>query len=218
MHLYKTVFILMPVSVYMSMIYTSPANMLGESSRILYFHVPIAWVSVFAFLTAGAASFIYLFSNKKNMINHIAAYNSAYLGIIFTILTLISGSIWSKISWGSYWNWDPRQTSMLVLLMIYAAYFALNASLEEKDGKEKISCSYLIFGAVSMPFFVFIIPRIYPSLHPDPVINAEYKINLEADMKATLILSTASFTILYLYILNLMNRLKKIEVHMEELD
>jgi len=212
----KIVFILMPVSLYLALIYTPPANMLGESSRIIYFHVPAAWVSVLAFIVSGIFSIITLLQKKYTQDFSHTAYNSAYLGIFFSIMTLASGSIWSRISWGSYWNWDPRQTSMLILLMIYIAYFALHSSIKNRLAAQRITSSYLIIAALIMPLFVFIIPRIYPSLHPDPVVNTEGKIHLEGSMTMALILSTISFTILYVYILNLMNRVNKIEMRLEE--
>lgn len=212
----RSVYVIMPAAVFLALVHTPPAEILGESSRILYFHVPVAWISVLSFIIAGFSSVIHLFFRKDNYIYPVTAYNTAYLGLIFSILTLISGSIWAKISWGSYWNWDPRETSMLILLMIYIAYFALSGSLEGRENSSKVTSSYLIFAALVMPFFIFIVPRIYPSLHPDTLVNAQRKVQLAFSMKITLIVSVVAFTLLHLYILNIMNRMKIIEKTLED--
>lgn len=91
---------------------------------------------------------------------------AARLGIIFCVLTTISGAIFAKNTWGSYWNWDPRETSIFMLLMVYAAYFALRSAVGDPDQKANLSAVYSILGFVATIFLVFIMPRIIPGLHP----------------------------------------------------
>ena len=216
MFIYRLDFIFMPVVIYMSFMWAPPAAILGDASRIIYFHVPVAWVSVAAFIVAGLNSIILLLSKNGAAEREYMAYNSAVAGMVFTILTVITGSIWAKISWGSYWNWDPRETSIVVLMLIYIAYLSLYSALKENPNRGRISAVYLIIAMITMPFLVFIIPRIYPSLHPDTIINQEKKIHLEAAMRVTLFTSIITFTLLYGYIYRIMNRITCLEIKAEE--
>lgn len=213
---YFLIFIVMPGVFLRALLWTPTAEFLGESSRILYFHVPVAWISVISFIAAGYHSIMILITEKGRDEREFKAYNAAYIGIIFTILTVITGSIWAKISWGSYWNWDPRETSIVILMLIYISYFSLYSALKDNVNRMGISSVYLIIAMITMPFFVFIIPRIYPSLHPDTLINADKKIHLEAAMRLTLFTSIGVFTLFYGYIYNLMNRISSLELTLQE--
>jgi heme exporter protein C len=206
----------MPGVFLMALLWAPPAEFLGESSRILYFHVPVAWLSVISFVAAGYQSIMILISDKSINVREFKAYNAAYSGIVFTILTVITGSIWAKISWGSYWNWDPRETSIVILMLIYTSWFSLHSALKDNANKTRINAVYLIIAMITMPFFVFIIPRVYDSLHPDTIINKEGKIHLDAAMKLTLFTSIGVFTVFYGYVLNLMNRISSIELKLQE--
>jgi heme exporter protein C len=206
----------MPGVFLMALLWAPPAEFLGESSRILYFHVPVAWLSVISFAAAGYQSIMILTSEKSRSEREFKAYNAAYSGIVFTILTVVTGSIWAKISWGSYWNWDPRETSIVILMLIYTSWFSLHSALKDNANKTQISAVYLVIAMITMPFFVFIIPRVYDSLHPDTIINTEGKIHLDAAMKLTLFTSIGVFTVFYGYVLNLMNRISSIELKLQE--
>lgn len=213
---YFLIFIVMPAVFLMALIWAPPAEFLGESSRILYFHVPVAWISVVAFIVAGYHSIMILSTEKGRSEREYKSYNAAYAGIVFTILTVITGSIWAKISWGSYWNWDPRETSIVILMLIYISYFSLYSALKDNTNRTMISSVYLLIAMITMPFFVFIIPRIYPSLHPDTIINADKQIHLEASMKLTLFISIGVFTVFFGYINRLMNRISSLELKLQE--
>jgi heme exporter protein C len=91
---------------------------------------------------------------------------SARLGTLFCVLAAVSGSIFAKNTWGSYWNWDPRETSIFMLLLVYGAYFALRSAVSDPDQKANLSAVYSIFGFVAAIFFIFIMPRVMPGLHP----------------------------------------------------
>lgn len=181
---------------------------LGDKARVLYFHVPMSWISVLAFFMSMWYSIRYL---KTRDINYdIKSYSSAQLGFLFCILATATGSLWAKFSWGSFWNWDPRQTSIFILLLIYGAYFALRSAIESEDQRAKLSSVYAIIAAVTVPFFVFIMPRIVESLHPDPIINTQGKINMDSSMLTVFLSSLVGFTMFYLWMLNLKIRIEKL--------
>src|SRR5438876_7480425 len=110
---------------------------LGDRARILYFHVPIAWVTVVAFLTAMMYGIQYL--RTKDILYDYKAASAAGIGLVFCILATVTGSIWAKFNWGSFWNWDPRETSIFLLLLIYGAYFALRSATESEETRAKLS-------------------------------------------------------------------------------
>ena len=136
-------YVLMPLSIYMAFMFAPSAEILGHAIRIMYFHVPLAWVSTLAFIMSGIYSIVHLSSKGKNNFAEEKAHNSASIGIIFVLLTIITGSIWAKVSWGVYWNWDPRETSIIVLLLIYMAYFSLRAALSGNPNNGRLSSAYL---------------------------------------------------------------------------
>jgi heme exporter protein C len=214
----KSVYVLMPITIVMAFLWVPPAEILGDYSRIIYFHVPLAWVSILAFIVSGMLSIVYLFDKKHTFrLLDGKSYNSAAVGLAFTILTVITGSIWAKLSWGTFWNWDPRESSIVFVLLIYVAYFSLYAALSGNSSRGKIGSVYLILAMTTLPFFMFLAPRVMLSLHPDTIININRTIYMDDRMWVTLLIALVSFTILYGYILNLMDRMMFTEKKIEDL-
>lgn len=183
---------------------------LGDKARVLYFHVPMSWISVLAFFMSMWYSIRFLKTRELDF--DIKSYSCAQLGFLFCILATATGSLWAKFNWGSFWNWDPRQTSIFILLMIYGAYFALRSAIDSEEQRAKLSSVYSILAAVTVPFFVFIMPRIVESLHPDPIINNQGKINMDRGMFIIFITSLVGFTMLYFWILNIKIRLERLQI------
>jgi heme exporter protein C len=214
----KSVYVLMPATIVMAFLWVPPAELLGDYSRIIYFHVPLAWVSMLAFVVSGVLSIMHLLDKKgRFLMLDRKSYNSAAVGLAFTVLTVITGSIWAKLSWGSFWNWDPRETSILFVLLIYIAYFSLQAALAGNAGRGKIGSVYLIVAMTTLPFFMFLAPRVMQSLHPDTIININRTIYMDDRMWLTLVTSMVSFSILYGYILNLLDRMMLMENKIEDI-
>ena len=213
----RLVYVVMPVAIYLAMMWAPPAALLGDTSRIVYFHVPVAWGGVLAFAVAAVYSIIYLKDrNTRWACLDEKAANSAAIGLLFTVLATITGSLWAKMSWGSYWHWDPRETSIAYLLLIYVAFMSLWALLKDNPRRGMISSVYLILAMVTVPFFVFIAPRMTDSLHPNTLINAERKMQMEPTMRITLFVSVAAFTLLYVYMLAIRNRITLADYKLDE--
>jgi len=184
---------------------------LEENAKIIFFHVPTAWLTVVAFLMSTIYSIKYL--RKKNLDDDAKSYAAAQLGIIFCILATVTGSIWSKFAWGAFWSWDPRQTSIFALLLIYGAWFALRSSIESEEKRATLSAVYSIIAFVTVPFFIFIMPRIMIGLHPgaEEVVNGKLvqsaspviDFRMNSSMLLVFFLSLAAFTILYFWMWNL---------------
>lgn len=198
--------ILMTLVIILVWIAAPPQSRLGDVSRIFYFHVSSAWIAFLAFAVSMINSIAYL--RKKNIKFDIRAAASAELGLMFSILATISGSVFAKAAWGAYWNWDPRETSIFILILIYGAYLALRSAVDDEERKASLSAVYSIFAFITVPFLVFIVPRIYQSLHPsDTVVNSSGKIQMPPLILFIFISSLVCFTILFFWIYNLQSRI-----------
>jgi len=174
---------------------------LGESSRIVFFHVPCAWTATLAFLVAAGYSLAYLL--RRNPWHDDVAVAAVRLGLLFAVLALVTGSLFAKIMWGSYWNWDPRESSFLLLVFLYAAYLFLRAAIEDRQRRGAMSAAYALFAAVLMPFLTFVAPRITASLHPQTVINPQGKILMDGPTKTVFFGGLIGFSALFLWMLSI---------------
>jgi heme exporter protein C len=204
-------FIWLAVVFCFALLFPIPAiGTMGDKARILFFHVPSAWVSVVAFMMSLGYGIAFL--KKRDVIFDYKASSSAGLGLLFAILATVTGAIWAKFEWGAYWNWDPRQTSIFVLILIYGAYFALRSAIESEETRAKLSSVYSILAGITVPFFIFILPRIVETLHPDPIVNTSGRVKMNSNMLIIFLSSLAGFTCLFFWMLNLKVRLIKLKL------
>jgi len=182
----------------------------GQSSRILFFHVPMAWVSFVAFMTAGVESLRYL-AGARDAARDRSAAAAVEIGQVFALLATITGAIWARIMWGSYWNWDPRESAIVVALLYYAAYLALRQAVVDEHSRARLSAAYAVLGLVVAPFLYFVLPRLGFTLHPEPVINAQAKMEVERRMLIVLLASSTGFTVLFYWMHALRRRIAAIE-------
>lgn len=195
-------FVLMSIMIYFSFALPAPQQQIGDSSRIFYYHIPQAWICVVAFAMSMFYSIRYL--QKKDITYDDKAVVAAKLGFIFCVLATVTGAMFAKVTWGTYWNWDPRQTSVFILLLIYGAYFALRGAVEVEEKKASLSAVYSIFAFVTVPFLIFVVPRMVPSLHPnDSIVSADLKFNIEGAISLIFFSSLALFTVLYVWLFNI---------------
>lgn len=186
----------------------------GQSSRIVFFHVPTAWVATLAFLISCVSSVLYL--ARRRAADDLRAATSATLGLLFAILATVTGSIFAKVEWGAYWNWDPRQTSITLLLLIYAAYLALRVAVVDPERRATLSSAYAILAFVTVPFLVFVVPRVYWSLHPDVIANPEPSNRLDSAHLRVLLASVVCFTGLFAWLLAIETRLERLKAERQE--
>jgi heme exporter protein C len=175
------------------------------SYRIVFFHVPMAWASFAGFIGSAVWSILYL--RKRNPRHDLAAVAAIQLGLLFGVLATVTGAVWARIEWGMYWNWDPRQTSLLVSLLFYGAYLALRGAVDDPEKRARLAAAYAILGLVVTPFLFWIVPRITFSLHPEPVVNAELKSEMASNIKQVLYASGFGFTALFFWMHNLQTRI-----------
>lgn len=204
-----TLLLWMSLVIWASFLYVPPADkFIGESSRIVFFHVPTAWVAVLAFLVSCVASVLYL--RRRDPKYDIHAAVSAGLGLLFAVLATVTGAVFARIMWGAYWNWDPRQTSIVILMLIYAAYFALRGAIPDPERRAALASVYAILAFVTVPFLVFVVPRIYWSLHPDSIINTRGTNEFDSRHTQVLMASLAGFTGLFVWLYTIGCRVESI--------
>jgi len=187
---------------------------LGETTRVLYFHIPAAWVTVVALAWSMGHSILYLRSRRMEHDHQAAA--AAEIGILFCVVATISGSLWAKAMWGSYWNWDPRETSIFFVLLVYAAYLALRSAIEEEERRARLSAVYSAIAFVSVPFLIFVVPRIYFSLHPDPIINPRGKLDMDPRIRIVFFAMLVGFTALFFWLQSLRVRVARLEHRLDQ--
>jgi heme exporter protein C len=163
--------------------------------------VPCAWTSSLAFVVAAAYSLAYLI--RRNPWHDEVAHSAVRIGLLFGVLTLITGSLFASIMWGTWWNWDPRESSYLLLVFLYAAYLFLRAAIDDPERRARIGAAYALFAAVIMPFLVFVAPRVTASLHPQTVINPQGKILMDTPTRVVFFDALAAFSGLFLWMLSL---------------
>ncbi|MDC7684985.1 heme ABC transporter permease [Asticcacaulis sp. BYS171W] len=125
----------------------------GDTVRIMYIHVPAAWMGLFTYLVMGVSSFFGLIF--RHALADAAAKAAAPIGAVFTALALITGSLWGKPMWGTWWEWDGRMTSVLVLFLFYIGYMALHASIEDETRAAKSTAILALIGLVNLPIIKF---------------------------------------------------------------
>ncbi|MGC8874979.1 MAG: cytochrome c biogenesis protein [Chloroflexia bacterium] len=191
---------------------------LGQGARIIFFHIPTAWVTVLALIVSSVFSVRYLARRRRE--DDRRAANSAGLGILFCLLATVTGSIFARITWGAFWNWDPRETTIFVLLLFYAAYFALRAAVSDEETRATFSAAYNILGLVVVPFLVFIAPRLpgLAGLHPEPIVNVRGELEMDTQALSVFLAALAGFTGIYLWTFRLANRLSFAQDRLDALE
>ena len=188
-------FALMMAALSLIFLYVPTEATMGMVQRIFYIHVPVCWVALVAFLVVFVGSILFLW-RRENKWDSVAC-SSAEIGLIFTTLALVTGSIWAKASWGVWWTWDARLTSTLVLWFIYLAYFIVRTSATDELRGSRFAAVTAIVGFIDMPICILAI-ILWRTQHPEPVI---FQGGLTAPMLITLLTTLAAFSTLYFLLL-----------------
>lgn len=167
------------------------------AQRIIYFHVPSAWLSMLAFGVTMVGSIGYLVTSKRNWDS--LAVSSAELGLVFTLAATASGSIWAKPAWNVWWTWDPRLTTYTIVFLLFVAYFMLRNAMEDPARRARFAAVYGIFAFLSVPI-TFMSIRWWRTIHP-VLIDPKSGFGLSSNMLVTFFFSLATFTLLYVVLL-----------------
>ena len=204
-------FILLVGSLYLIFLYVPTEETMGIVQRIFYFHVPLAWIAFLAFFIVFVGSIRYLWKRDNKW--DIIASTSAEIGIVFTTLFLITGSIWARPIWGVWWTWDPRLTAALILWLIYIAYILVRAYASEESRGARFAAVVGIVGFIDVPIVALAI-TLWRTQHPGPVI---FQGGLAPPMLLTLLVCLAAFSALYCLLMMLRISMKNDEIEIRKL-
>ena len=189
--------VLFLVGVYWGLFIAPKDYLQGDSYRIIYVHVPAAWLSLQTYIFMAVTGFIALVWKVKIM--EIASIQSAPIGAFFTIIALVTGMIWGKPTWGTYWVWDARLTSELILLFLYIGVIVLYASFSDKRQAVKITSLLAIIGLINIPIIHYSVEW-WNTLHQPASINILSGSSIHSSMLLPLIIMTAAFALFSLLI------------------
>jgi len=171
----------------------------GIVQRIMYFHVPLAWVGFLAFFIVFCASILYLWKGKRRW--DALAHSAAEIGVLFTSLMLVTGAIWAKPTWGVWWTWDPRLTTALILWLLYVAYLMLRGYASTPSQAARYSAVVGIIGFIDVPIVYFSITW-WRTVHPGVMVGpAAESGSMDGSMLFTLMFSLLTFTVIFAYLL-----------------
>lgn len=192
---------------------------LEERARIIFFHVPMSWVASIAYVLGMIYAIAFLRTRRREY--DTLSSSAAKVATLYAILATVTGAIWAKFNWGMFWNWDPRQTSIFLLLLVYAAYFLLRSAITDPERRASLSAAYAIVAAPTVPFLIYVLPRLIPGLHPGSAddVNAGPLLSPQSDAINTvkqLIFggSLFAFTLIFFWLMSLdvrttMNSIRK---------
>ncbi|HZO28690.1 MAG TPA: heme ABC transporter permease CcmC [Chloroflexota bacterium] len=204
----------MGAALYAALLYAPTERIQGDVQRIFYFHVPLAWTSYLAFFVVFVASAAYLV--KRAPLMDAVARSSAEVGLLFTTMMLITGSLWARPIWGTWWSWDARLTTTLLLWFIYVGYLMLRSSVDDEEKAARYAAVIGIVGAVDIPIIHQSVVW-WRSLHPESVVLASGGPAMPGSMLTALLVSLAAFTILYVVLVLMRTRLELARVDLRAL-
>jgi len=199
---------LLAASFWVSLKLVPPDRLMGNVQRIMYVHVPAAWVGFLAFTICFGASLLYLW--RRDLRWDSLARTSAELGVVFMGLSTALGSIWGKPTWGVWWTWDPRLTTAAILLFVFLGYLALRGFVDEPERRARWSAAVGIVGFLDVPI-VYLSVFWWRTLHQKPS-GPE---TVATPMRVALLLGMASFTLFFAFLLAERYRLARLESELE---
>ena len=182
------------------LIFTPQDVVQGESVRIMYVHVPSAWIAYLAFIVTAVASAGWLFGKKHSMGFDRFAGASAEVGVMFMAITLITGSLWGRLTWGEFWQWDPRLTTTAFLLVTYLGYLAVRRLDGSKEQRARRSAVVAMLAVLEIPLVHFSVV-LWRSLHQGAtVLNPSGDVKMDGLMLFTLFSGVVGFTLVFAWL------------------
>ena len=200
--------ILLAAGLYLGLFVAPPDYQQGQSYRIIFVHVPSAWMSLFIYTFMAVLGAIYLIWNIK--LADVMARSSAVLGAAFTFLALATGSLWGKPMWGAWWVWDARLTSELILLFLYLGYVALVTAIEDTRTAARAGAVLILVGVVNIPIIHYSVEW-WNTLHQGPTVTKLDKPSIHLSMLIPLLLMAGAFKLYYFTVVLMRARVEVME-------
>lgn len=205
--------VMMLTAVYMIFFYAPTERVMGIVQKIFYFHLPLAFMAFLSYFVAFVSGVLYL--AKKDIKWDIIGSASVEIGVVFTTLVLITGSLWARPIWNTWWTWDPRLTSSLILWLIYVAYIILRMSVEQAERRATFCAVMAIVGFIDVPI-VFLSARLWRTIHP--VVIKSKSIDMEPAMISVLAISMAAFLLFWITLIKIRSRVDFMELRIRTLE
>lgn len=180
----------------------------GDVQRIMYIHVPSAWLAYLAFFVTMAAGLGYLV--RRDLRLDRVAVSSAEIGVVFTGLAIATGAIWGRPTWGRWWDWDPRLTTTAILFLVYVGYLLLRSVVEDPDRRARVAAVIGLVGFLNVPIVHFSVLW-WRSLHQPPTVMRPGDPSIDPLLLVQLLYSVAAFTLLYLWLMGQRVALERLE-------
>ena len=178
--------------------FTSPDYKQMESVKIIFIHVPAAFLAINIYLMMTITSLVWLI--RRHYVSALAAKSSAMIGLTMTIVTIITGSLWGSSTWGTYWVWDPRLTSFAILLCFYVGYILLWQAIKSLEKAANVTSLFCIIGSVFALLSRYIVFFIDQGLHQGPTLSLDQEKNIDNSYYFPLILALVGFSSLFVYL------------------
>ena len=202
----------------MVFIYAPLEEVMNYVQKIFYFHISNAWVGMLGFIVSAAAGIIYLVT--KNLKWDIVERAAVEISLVFFLIAIVTGSIWAKPSWGTYWTWDARLTTAAILEMIYLAYLLLRQGIEDPERRARFSAVYTLIGALSVPVS-FLSIRIWQTIHPAVIgsggSGGQGGFGMTPPMLTTMFFCLGTFSVIFITLLWYRVRLGQLEEQIEQM-
>jgi len=184
---------------------------LEESARNLFLHVPMWFTMMVAFVMAFYYSLRYL--NDEEMEWDLKAETATAVGLVFGICGLLTGALWARFTWGTWWTFsEPRMNLSALAMLIFVAYFILRTAFNDPVKRAKISAVYNIFGVTTIPFLLYIIPRQLPSLHPGADGNPAFSDITAPELRLIFYPAVIGFIGLAIWMMDIVKRYKRLQL------
>ena len=183
---------------YVVFFYAPREAVMGDVQRVFYFHVAAGWVGALAFLVAVVAGVLYLVTKNRKW--DTVGLSSIEIGVVFTFINIVTGSVWARPIWNTWWTWDPRLVTATIMELVYIAYLMLRQGIDDPDRRARFGAVYAIIGFFSVPL-TFLSIRIFRTIHPvvigstDP--GAEGTFDMTPKMLQAFMFSLITFTFVY---------------------
>ena len=210
--------ILLLIATGMVFFYAPMEAVMGQVQRVFYFHVAAGWVGMLSFLVAAVVGVIYLRTGDRKW--DIVELAAVEIGIVFAFINVVTGSIWARPIWNTWWTWAPRLTTATIMLLIYAAYLMLRAGIEDPDRRARFGAVYAIIGFLSVPL-TFLSARLFRTIHPVVIgtnqPGAEGAFDMTPLMRQTFMFSLLVFTVIFITLIWHRIRLGKLGDKVEQI-
>lgn len=199
--------LLIAIAIYMAFGFAPTADRAsgGDVQRIFYFHVGIAWIAGLALFVTFVSSILYLARGEQRKYDIVAAA-SVEIGVVFGVMVLLSGMLWARPVWNTWWTWDPRLTTTAITEFLYVAYLMLRGAIDDPQRRARFSAVYGIIGFASVPITYFS-TRWFNTIHPD--LGQSPGFGLTPNMRPAMFVSLAAFTLVYVLLVTARSRVEQ---------